>query len=62
MTLNVTLTFGVNGKVNAYSFLSLGFSVRYSVNSKPNYFTLSTVVVDKETSGLIGITSSLYLN
>ena len=33
VTLKVTLTFGVNGKVNVYSFLSLGFSVRYSVNS-----------------------------
>ena len=62
VTLKVTLTFGVNGKVNAYSFLSLDFSIHYSVNSWPNFFKLSTVVVDKETSGWIGITSSLYLN
>ena len=62
MTLKVTLTFGVNGKVNAYSFLSLGLSVRNSVNSGPNYFKLSNVVVDEETSGCIGITSSLYSN
>ena len=43
-------------------FLSLDFSIRYSVNSGPNFFKLSTVVVDKETSGWIGITLSLYLN
>ena len=42
VTLKLTLTFGVNGKVNAYSFLSLGVSIRYSVNSWPNYFKLST--------------------
>ena len=52
----------VNGKVNAYSLLSLGLSIRNSVNSGPNYFKLSTVVVDKETSGCMGITSSLYSN
>ena len=62
VTLKVTLTFGVNGKVNAYSFLlSLGLSVHNSVNSWPNYFKLSTMVVDKGTSDWIGITSSLYL-
>ena len=43
-------------------FLSLGLSVHNSVNSWPNYFNLSTVVVDKGTSGCRGITSSLYLN
>ena len=52
----------VNGKVNSFSFLSLGSSVHNSVNSWPNFFNLSTVVVDKETSGCHGITSSLYLN
>ena len=63
VTLKVTLTFGVNGKVNAYSFiLSLGLSVHNSVNSWPNYFKLSSMVADKGTSGWIGITSSLYLH
>ena len=60
--MKVTLTFGIKGKVNAYSFLSLGLSVHNSVNYWPNFFKLSTVVVAKETSGCRGITSSLYLN
>ena len=63
VTLKVTLTFGVNDKENAYSFLlSLGLSVHKSVNSRPNYFKLSTMVIDKGTSGWIGISSSLYLH
>ena len=43
-------------------FLSLGLSVHNSVNYWPNFFKLSTVVVDKGTSGCRGITSSLYSN
>ena len=62
VTVKVTLTFGVKGKVNAYYFLSLGLSVHNSVNYWPNFFKLSTVVVDKGTSGCGGITSSLYSN
>ena len=62
VTLKVTLTFGVNCKVNTYSFLSLGLSVHNSVNSWSNDFKLSTMFVDKGTSYWIGITSSLYLN
>ena len=62
VTWKVTLTFGVNAKVNAYSFLSLGLSVHNTVNFWPNYSNLSTAVVDKGTSGCRGITSSLYLN
>ena len=62
VTLKVTLTFGVNGKVNLYSFLLPGSSVHNSVNSWPNFFNLLTVVVDKGTSACRGITSSLYLN
>ena len=42
--------------------LSLGLSVHNSVNSWPNYFKLSNMVVDKGTSGWKGVTSSLYLN
>ena len=60
--LKVILTFGVNGKVNAYFFLSLGLSVHNFVNYWPNNFKLSTIIVDKGTSGWIGITPSLYLN
>ena len=60
--MKVTLTFGVKGKVNAYSFLSLGLSVHKSVNYWPKFFKLSTVVVEKGTSGCRGNTSSIYSN
>ena len=64
VTLKVTLTFGVNGKVNAYSFFLDWFNlcVHNFVNSWPNFFNLSVVVVDKGTSGCRVITSSLYLD
>ena len=41
---------------------SFGVSVNKSVNSLPNRFKFSTVVVEKRTSGYIGMTSSISLN
>ena len=42
--------------------LSFDFSFHNCVNSRPNHFNFLTVVVEKGTSGCIGITSSTYLN
>ena len=41
---------------------SFGVSVHTFVNSLPNHFKCSTVVVEKGTSGYIGMTSSIFLN
>ena len=42
--------------------LSFGLSIQNSVNSWPDHFKISKVVVDKRTSGCRCITSSIYLN
>ena len=48
--------------VYVYSFFSFGLSIHNSVNSRPNHFKISKVVVDRRTSGSRSITSSIYLN
>ena len=45
-----------------HSFFVVGLFIHNSVNSCPNHFKDSTVVVDKRTSGCRSITSSIYLN
>ena len=42
--------------------LFFGLSIQNSVNSWPNHFKISKVVVDKRTSGCRSITSSIHLN
>ena len=58
--LKVTLTFGINCKVNEYSF----FIVWFLLSQFCQFFneSLQTVVNKKGTSGCIGITSSICLN
>ena len=58
VSLKVTLTFWVNCNVNEYFLCFFYFSFYNSANSWPNHFKFWTVVVEKGTSGCMGIMSS----
>ena len=60
--VNVMQKHAIHVKCMYILSLSFGLSIHNSVNSWPNHFTISKVVVDKRTSGWRSIMSTIYLN